>query len=69
MATGMEMMVTALVKALGLDPKEITAQAQAIGGTVFELKAQLDRIESKLDAMNVNRLIDEAQKMESENVE
>lgn len=56
MASGMEMMVNALVKAIGLNPEDIVKQAHEIGSTVIALKAQLDRIEHKLDALHIGKL-------------
>ena len=38
-----------MLKALGLDPEAITKQIQDYGGIVVALKAQMDRIEQKLD--------------------
>lgn len=68
MASGMEMMVNALVKAIGLNPEDIVKQAHEIGSTVIALKAQLDRIEHKLDALHVSRLTAEID-LEAEQLE
>lgn len=57
---GMEMMM----KSLGLDPEEIKKTIGDFGQVVIELKSQMDRIETKLNAVIV-----ENQKKELDNAE
>lgn len=46
---GQEMMMQALFKTLGIDPKAIAAQGQGFINMANAFKEQLDRIEAKQD--------------------
>lgn len=52
---GMEMML----KSLGLDPEEIQNGIKEFGQVIVDMKAQLDRIEGKLNAVFAEKLEDE----------
>ncbi len=44
-------MLAMLLKGLGFDPAETLGMFNSLGQVVLELKSQLDRIETKLDAI------------------
>jgi len=48
---GIEMMVNAALKSLGVDKEFVQGQLRTLVSTVVEFKAQMDRIEQKLDAI------------------
>lgn len=52
---GMEMML----KSLGLDPEEIRKGITEFGQVIVDMKSQLDRIESKLNALLAEKLTEE----------
>lgn len=65
---GLDMML----KSMGIDPEEVKKSVTEFGQVVLDIKAQLDRIEHKLDAAAVQRIAEEnpsAENGELKNVE
>jgi hypothetical protein len=52
---GMEMML----KSMGLDPAQIKSGVEEFGQVIIDMKAQMNRIEHKLDAVLAQNLIEE----------
>lgn len=64
--------VEMLLQSMGLNPDEIKKSVTEFGQIVVDIKAQLDRIEHKLDAAAVQRLAEDtptAETGDTKNVE
>lgn len=60
---GMEMML----KSLGLDPEEIRKGITEFGQVIVDMKSQLDRIESKLNAVLAENATEETAQLDYDN--